>query len=163
MSYVSPGEKLWQAFDGIISADGIFLYDIERVGNGSFRVFIDRLEGKITSEDCSRTCRRLMDYFLVEGEALEIGSEPELEVGSPGMDRHLRLSEHVQRAVGKKIRIVTTDGLVQSEKGELKRSTIVGKLADFNTERLSVIEEQTGLGVSVKFSSMKRAQVVLEL
>ena len=48
----------------------------------------------------------------MHGPKLGVGSEPEIEVSSPGIERVLRLTKHFQTALGEKVKIISKSGFV---------------------------------------------------
>ncbi len=161
MGYLEDSDSLWKALANVVADEGLFLYDVERFGEASLRVFIGRpsfsslpSEAKhvagivaasengaavaqaqgVTSADCSRICRRLMVYFAVEGAAFGLGNEPYMEVCSPGVNRNLRRSLHFRDAVGERMKVVS-EGIVIDREGhreEQPSHAFIGKLEEFN-------------------------------
>jgi ribosome maturation factor RimP len=81
---------------------GIELYDIERVG-GILRISVDQPGGipmDLVTEATRRISRLLDEYDPVPGAYT-------LEVGSPGLERNLRLPAHFTWAVGRLVSIRT--------------------------------------------------------
>jgi ribosome maturation factor RimP len=81
---------------------GIELYDIERVG-GILRISVDQPGGipmDLVTEATRRISRLLDEYDPVPGAYT-------LEVGSPGLERNLRLPAHFSWAVGRLVSIRT--------------------------------------------------------
>ncbi|MDD2942844.1 MAG: hypothetical protein PHC51_07755 [bacterium] len=138
-SFVEPHELLWSEVAAIANAEGLHLYDLER-GGGGLRVFVqadklavetdDSAEGQagVTSGDCSRLCRRLMFFFSVEGGRLGVGSEPSIEVSSPGINRRLRLPWHFRSALGQEVKITGIAELVAAPADAGGVQTISGRL-----------------------------------
>lgn len=98
--------QAWQAMEGDLQALGYELVEVELCRQGGalvLRVFIDKENGGITLDDCTRATHMLnpaldtMDLF--EGKYL-------LEVSSPGWNRPVRKREHFQRYIGETMRIV---------------------------------------------------------
>lgn len=88
----------------IAASHGCELYDVEVVGIGKgriLRVFIDK-DGGIGIEDCSNVSKGLNE-FLDANESTVPGDEYQLEVSSPGLDRHLKTLQHFKKVVGQKI------------------------------------------------------------
>jgi len=110
MSFVDIKSKLWETLSSIADDEQLKLYDAEMTGGNSFRVFVEGKNGEsVTSGDCSRLVHRLMVFFIAEGEKYHIGTSPEIEVSSPGVNRQLRLPEHFQTAVGSRVKIIPQD------------------------------------------------------
>lgn len=92
---------------------GCLLYDLEFVGAGkgrTLRVFIDREDGNVTIDDCSNVSKGL-NLLLDADEELIPGGAYNLEVSTPGLDRHLNKPWHFQKVVGKKVYIKTSKAL----------------------------------------------------
>jgi len=96
-------EKIEKIAAEISQREGCELYDIEMIGTGSgrvLRVYIDKDSG-IGIEDCSNVSKGL--NLLLDVEDIVPGGMYNLEVSSPGLDRHLRTLRHFEKAVGKKV------------------------------------------------------------
>lgn len=181
MAYVEETEELWQLLDRVIKEEGLFLYDLERMGSGGLqstglRVTIDAQppeeshladsevpKERVTSGDCSRICRRLMVQLAVEGEEHGLQREPVIEVSSPGVNRTLRRAEHFRGAVGERIKVVPhsgSDGGVE-ERGKRKKSqnTVTGVLKSFEDDALRVVDERTNEEVILARDVVRRASV----
>jgi ribosome maturation factor RimP len=161
VSYLLKSETLWSELQAIAEDEGLRLYDIERYGAGALRVYVETLaaDQKTSSKDCTKLCRRLMTYFLVEGPRLGIGTEPEIEVSSPGVNRHLRLVEHFQGAVGERVK-VGIRGELKEESGEpIKIGGLLGKLESVTDEEVLVNDERTKRNWQVPMSQIARANV----
>jgi len=114
-------------------------------------VVIDKKDGKITVEDCSRVSRdlekRLDELDVIEPSYL-------LEVSSPGMDRPLRHLDDCRRFQGRLAQFVfaePVEGL----------ATLRGRLGDVNEEAVEVNEGKRTIWVP--FKTVKRAQLVVEI
>lgn len=96
--------------------NGSELYDIELAGTGNarvLRIFIDKpiitLEdgsksGGVGIEECSNVARAFNEILDAEGgEDLVPGGAYDLEVSSPGLDRHLKTKSHFEKVIGRKI------------------------------------------------------------
>lgn len=168
MSFVEPSEDLWSELSSLAQAEGLVLYDIERRAFGTLRVFIDRVatpraEGdeaiekapeRVTSEDCSRLCRRLMVFFSVEGARFGLGLEPEIEVSSPGVNRHLRLADHFSAAIGERVKVV-----LREEPAPGVGLSLSGVLKEAGQKELRVFEELKNAEVCFGVHTVKRAHV----
>jgi len=83
-----------------LNANGYELYNVEYKKEGCdwfLRVYIDKEEGYIGTEDCEKVSRFLSKKLDDEG-ILENGYY--LEVSSPGMDRELITDEHYKKYTG---------------------------------------------------------------
>ncbi len=85
---------------------GVAVYDIEDA-SGTLRVLLDRPGGVDvdTLSDASRRISRSMD------EDGSFGSTSLLEVSSPGLERKLRTPEHLQGAVGERVKVKLRPGI----------------------------------------------------
>lgn len=109
-SWMDKVEKLAHE---VATQEGCLLYDIEFVGMGkgrTLRLFVDREEeGAVTIDDCSNVSKGL-NVFLDEQDIIP-GGPYNLEVSTPGLDRHLSKPWHFKKVVGKKVYIKTTKSL----------------------------------------------------
>lgn len=168
--YLESANQLWQTIASIAEDEGLKLYDLERINANRLNITIDRLKGVapsvegeavsgVTSEDCSRLCRRLMVFFQAEGPAHGLTSEPDLEVSSPGINRILRLPEHFLEAIGSRVKVVT-----RSEKNGPAGAAelpgyVIGELKSADTDGLLVIDEVSKNEYSLRLGDIKRANV----
>ena len=176
MKYLNKNDRLWSTFESIALDEGLSLYDLEHITPRSFRVYIARKDAKesVSSGDCSRLCRRLMVYFQAEGDSLGVGSEPEIEVSSPGINRHLRLSEHFELAIGERVKFYPTAAPVDSasatsekERQEAEVKTIsydgskpvVGIVEKCEGGALTVADELSHQIVTFKLHDVRKASV----
>lgn len=120
------------------------------------------VDAGVTSGDCSRICRKLMAYCLTEGVRLGVGSEPELDVSSPGLDRSLRLPVHYAGAVGKIVKFVPTGTAPWAEvEGKPIVGVLRGQLESFQDGCVHVREERTKALIVAPIEAVKRANVDL--
>lgn len=125
--------QLWlKPFSDVVaqaaSEEGCELYDIEVTGSGKARticIYLDKADG-ITLDDCSNVTKRLNaildDSDIVPGEAYN------LEVSSPGIERHLKTLKHFQSVVGKKIWLQLSQNL--GTLGIQNKAYVLGKKFD---------------------------------
>ena len=155
MILVNRQDELWQTLDGIADTFGMTVYDLAKRGSCGLVVVIARREahlldgdekpclekgqGGVTSEDCSRLVRELIIYFQAEGERFGLTVEPEIEVSSPGVNRELRLPEHFIGAVGERVKVTASSYSTQT--GASAKITITGKLMSADDKRIRVIDE----------------------
>lgn len=115
---------------------------------------------RVTSGDCSRVCRRLMVFCLAEGQRLGVGSEPEIDVSSPGLDRTLRLPRHFETAVGEIVSCIPAHDKPWAEiEGKSLRGVLRGRLESVNESGIVVSEERTRAEISIPFGMLKRSNV----
>lgn len=106
-------EKVEKLANDAATREGCFIYDIEFVGAGkgrTLRLFIDKEEeGAISLDDCSNVSKAL--NLLLDVEDIIPGGAYNLEVSTPGLERHLVKPWHFKKAVGKKVYLKTTKAL----------------------------------------------------
>jgi ribosome maturation factor RimP len=87
--------------ENTVTGMGYEFVDLERVGRGMLRLFIDQ-EAGISVEDCALVSNQLTRVFAVEGVDYD-----RLEVSSPGLDRPLKKLEDFQRFAGLRVKLKT--------------------------------------------------------
>ncbi len=176
MRFIDCSDELWQCVESIAAEEGLGLYDLEIQAQAKLCVVVARLtkefqesgqpakpsskagEG-VTSDDCSRLCRRLMVYFHAEGQRFDLGDEPQIDVSSPGVNRRLRLPKHFCDAVGERIKIVLQNPLPEG----VKPGALVGKLLKANSEEIWFSGKELGnKELNVSYASVKKARVDFE-
>ena len=121
-------EEILQEF---LAENGLSLYDAEYVKEGPdrvLRVYIDKEDGYIGTEDCAKVSRFLSDKL---DELDPIEDNYVLEVSSPGLDRELKKDEHFSRYIGEEVEV----SLYKAIDGEKK---LVGKLVSKDAEGLKI-------------------------
>lgn len=183
MAFVEKEDALWLAVSSIVEDEGAYLYDLERGDASTLRVMISARpisektlevsddEGNssteaqasgITSGQCTKICRRLMVFFEVEGEEIGVGSEPRIEVSSPGINRRLRLEEHFISAVGQRVKVTRSSSRRSgaADKGEAQsKGPLLGDLSSFEDGVLTILQEESKTSVELPLAEVKRAQV----
>ncbi len=160
-SFLSKEDPLWKTLSEITEDEGLVLYDVERPLAGQLRVFIEKQKAGesakegVTSEDCSRLCRRLMIFFSVEGESLGLSSEPEIEVSSPGINRRLRTVEQFAGALGERVKVKGES----DQGGEGVSHVVVGNLLQVDDGAIAIEEEQSKRAHLFMFKNIKEARV----
>lgn len=158
-------EALWAELASIARDEGLELYDVEHLGGGGLRIFVQsqpgrnvegQSQGGVSLDDCSRLCRRLMVFFEAEGQRFGVAPEPELEVSSPGVNRDLKYREHFSRAVGERVKVTLADAAEPEAK---KAGVVRGVLASTEDQGITVIDENSQLTVSLPYSAIRRARV----
>jgi ribosome maturation factor RimP len=97
---------LWNSIESFLTKEHVELDDLQLSGR-TLRVVVDK-EGGIDLDhitDVSRGLSRLLDA----NEDL-VPDSYNLEVTSPGLERHLRRPRQYEKAVGRAVRVKTTDG-----------------------------------------------------
>ena len=129
----------------VLRDHGLTLVELEwrpRAGRSVLRVFVDR-PGGVAIADCERVSRELGDLLDV---ASVIEASYDLEVSSPGLDRHLRSEREYRWAVGKRVECWLEGGR------ELR-----GRLAEVTPERL--VLEQDGERVELERAAVTKARL----
>ena len=161
-------EKLKERACQSAKNENCILYDIQIAGPPSkpiLRVFIDKdSDGKAVSiEDCSRVSRDL-DLILDRENLTSSNISYQLEVSSPGLDRHLKEPWHFEKVLGKRISVQVngndrkkyTGRLIQADETSIKLSP-----EPFEKE---IIEKKEKPGDKViPYHLIKKAKVVLNL
>ena len=133
----------------IVEAAGCSLWDVEYVkeaGEWFLRVYIDK-EGGVSINDCEAVSRPLSDAL---DEADPIEGSYTLEVGSAGIDRVLRKSEHFAAYLGSEVEVK----LYRAREGKKEYVGLLRGYADGNV----TLEEGDG---TVTFEKKDIAQVRL--
>jgi len=107
-----------------------FLVNV-KVSTSKILVFIDSFKGVSIS-----TCSALSRYIASEIEATNMLETHDLEVSSPGIDQPFKVKQQYQKAVGKPVRVILTDG-----------NEINGELSDVREEGIvvkQVLKEKEG-------------------
>ncbi len=137
---------MWTSIEAFLAEEHVELDDLELSGR-TLRVIVDA-EGGIDLDhitDVSRGVSRLLD----ENEDL-VPASYSLEVTSPGLERSLRRPRQFQKAVGRQVRVKTTDG-----------RAITGALASVGDDGFDVA---TSAGdTRVAFGDVAKARTIFEL
>ncbi len=164
-------EKLREHAQKIAKRENCFLYDLEWTGKGkgrTLRIFIDKdgSEG-VSIDDCSNVSRGL--DLVLDVEELVPGGTYQLEVSSPGLDRHLKELWHYEKVVGEKVLIHFNTAMGEFLSGrsdkDQKRKKIGGRVmgvADENVE-LMVLEgdqEESEDIIKIPFNFIHKARVM---
>ena len=92
-------EKILALIEPYMQKDPCFIYDIEYIkesGERILRIYIDSDDG-VDLNDCERISR-LIDPILDEYDIIQ--DKYRLQVGSPGIERRLRLHWHYKKYIG---------------------------------------------------------------
>ena len=97
-------EKLIELLEPPLRALGYELADLDaHVGRrGLLRLYIDKVPGGVTLEDCELVSGQISAFLDVED---PLPGSYVLEVSSPGLDRRLRTLEQFERFVGEPVRL----------------------------------------------------------
>jgi ribosome maturation factor RimP len=157
---------LEQIADEIAKVEGCKLYDLEFVGSGNariLRIYIDKDSQNIDIDDCVNVSRAL-NLRLDSDEDLVPGGAYQLEVSSPGVDRHLKKDWHFQKAVGQKIHIKLNQSLGElglDDKRWIKCKQTDVLLKTFEGNSLSV-QLENGTEIQLPLDKVEKAKVVFE-
>lgn len=155
--FLDPESELWRALSAISADEGLVVYDIEAY-SGLLRVFVEKRVDStqvesVSSNECALLCKRLVTFCRVHGLEHGVGSNPQLEVSSPGLGRHLRLEEHFSKAVGGRVKVQYS---LSSDSSLKERQTVEGKLEAFDVG-VSSIRLDSDSVVSLHISSVIKA------
>jgi len=117
----------------IASANGVEIYDVEYVKEGSdyyLRAYIDKPDG-VSIIDCENVSRRLSDVL---DEADFIPDAYILEVSSPGLGRTLKKDRHLEKSIGLDVEIK----LYKPQNGSKEYE---GMLERFDEESITITNE----------------------
>ncbi|QDK37402.1 ribosome maturation factor RimP [Bdellovibrio sp. NC01] len=159
--------KVEQLAEQATKQEGCLLYDIEFVGAGkgrTLRLFIDKeQEGAISIEDCSNVSKAL-NVFLDADEELIPGGAYNLEVSTPGLERHLVKPWHFKKAVGKKVYLKTTKALesagVEDKKWKAAK-TVENVIASADDEGVRFVIDDVDF--KIPYGMIEKAKVVFEI
>ena len=135
-----------QLLQPIAEANGVSIYDIEYVKEGSdhyLRAYIDKPEG-VNVQDCENVSRRLSDELDRED---FIPDAYILEVSSPGLGRTLKKDKHLQAGIGQEVEI-------RLFKPIDKCRDFSGVLEGFDREQVTIRNEDTPI-------TLKRADIAV--
>ena len=135
-----------QLLQPIAEANGVSIYDIEYVKDGSdhyLRAYIDKPEG-VNIQDCENVSRRLSDELDREDFIPEAYI---LEVSSPGLGRTLKKDKHLQAGIGQEVEI-------RLFKPIDKCRDFSGVLEGFDREQVTIRNEDTPI-------TLKRADIAV--
>ncbi len=100
-------EKIWPIAKVAAEQNGCELYDVEFTGAQSgrvLRIYIDSAQG-VSIQHCEQVSKAL--NLQLDAEDIISGGNYNLEVSSPGLDRHLKRKEHFETVIGKEVWIKT--------------------------------------------------------
>lgn len=157
-------EKVEKFANEVAAQEGCIIYDLEFVGAGkgrTLRIFIDREDGNVSVGDCSNVSKGL-NLLLDEADIIP-GESYNLEVSTPGLERHLNKPWHFQKAVGKRVYIKTSKslesvGVTDKKWKSAKTVEEVLESAD-DTEVRFVID---GVELKIPYSLIDKAKIVFE-
>ena len=147
-------EKVWPIAKVAAEQNGCELYDIEFSGPNSarvLRVYIDNVQG-VSIQNCEQVSRSL--NLHLDAEDVIDGGNYNLEVSSPGLDRHLKRRNHFENVIGKEIWLKTKLKEPENTRqftGSLLAVTDAGVELNFN-----------GSPKAVTFDNIEKAKLIYE-
>jgi ribosome maturation factor RimP len=150
MDIKSVIEKAEAIITPVISQLGYDLLDCEYTkdqGRWILRLFIDKNEGAVTLDDCSKVSRALEGVLDVENVVPERYS---LEVSSPGLDRPLKRRSDFEKFAGQAIKLRTLRPVNN-------RSNYFGKLLGMRGE--DIIMNVDGNEYAIPISELAKAKL----
>ncbi|MGI6177709.1 MAG: ribosome maturation factor RimP [Eubacterium sp.] len=120
---------------GFLEENGLYLWDVAFVKEGPdyfLRVFIDREEGGVSTDDCELVSKFLSDRLDA---ADPIPQNYYLEVSSPGMDRKLTRPEHYERCMGELVEVKLYEPFEGSRK-------LTARLKGFDGQNVTLAREE---------------------
>ena len=136
-------EKVTKLVEPIIENLGYELYDVEYAKEGKnyfLRIFIDNEKG-IDLNDCEKVNDSITDILDKEN---YIKEQYFLEISSPGIERVLRKDKHLEKNIGEEVTIKLF------KKDENGKKEYLGKLKDFNQEKIVIEQEETDINIERK-------------
>lgn len=157
-------EKVEQIANEVAQREGCFLYDLEHSGAGRgriLRVFIDKESGA-GIEDCSNVSKGL--NLRLDVEDVVPGGQYNLEVSTPGLDRHLKKPWHFEKTIGKKIFVQLAQSLgslgATEDKGLLSMKKFEETLVDFKDDKLFF--EIRSQKISIPLEVVNKAKLIFD-
>ena len=136
-------EKVTKLVEPIIENLGYELYDVEYAKEGKnyfLRIFIDKEEG-IDLNDCEKVNDEVNDILDAES---YIKEQYFLEISSPGIERVLRKNKHLEKNIDKEINVKLF------KKDENGKKEYLGKLKEFNQDKIVIEQEQQEISIERK-------------
>ena len=136
-------EKVTNLVEPIIEKIGYELYDVEYAKEGKnyfLRIFIDNEKG-IDLNDCEKVNDSITDILDKEN---YIKEQYFLEISSPGIERVLRKDKHLEKNIGEEVTIKLF------KKDENGKKEYLGKLKDFNQEKIVIEQKEQDIDIERK-------------
>ncbi len=136
-------EKVTKLVEPIIENLGYELYDVEYAKEGKnyfLRIFIDNEKG-IDLNDCEKVNDSITDILDKEN---YIKEQYFLEISSPGIERVLRKDKHLEKNIGEEVTIKLF------KKDENGKKEYLGKLKDFNQEKIVIEQKEQDIDIERK-------------
>lgn len=136
-------EKVTKLVEPIIENLGYELYDVEYAKEGKnyfLRIFIDNEKG-IDLNDCEKVNDSITDILDKEN---YIKEQYFLEISSPGIERVLRKDKHLEKNIDEEVTIKLF------KKDENGKKEYLGKLKDFNQEKIVIEQKEQDIDIERK-------------
>ena len=136
-------EKVTKLVEPIIENLGYELYDVEYAKEGKnyfLRIFIDNEKG-IDLNDCEKVNDSITDILDKEN---YIKEQYFLEISSPGIEIVLRKDKHLEKNIGEEVTIKLF------KKDENGKKEYLGKLKDFNQEKIVIEQKEQDIDIERK-------------
>ncbi|GFO57370.1 ribosome maturation factor RimP [Geomonas sp. Red276] len=159
MAKVDVVERVTEISGEILSPLGMALVDVEYKREGRdmvLRLFIEKLEGGVTLDDCSEVSRQVSDILDVED---FISENYTLEVSSPGICRPLKKLADYQRFQGKLIKVKTFE--VLADDAGNKRKTFLGTLTGVQGKAITMHLKE-GQDATIPLDKVAKANLEFE-
>ena len=146
-------EKIGSVVAGILS-DKLFLVDINVSKSNTICIYIDSIND-LTIDDCVAVSRYVENNLKDETEDFE------LQVSSPGVGRPFKVVQQYFKNIGRKIELITSDGLVLS--GKLESADDKGLIISPNIKEKSGKNKNREICQSLFFEyrSVKSAKTIV--
>jgi ribosome maturation factor RimP len=129
----------------VATREGCRLYDLEFVGQRILRIYIEKMTGGASLDDCVNVSRGL--NLMLDVEDPIPGGRYELEVSTPGLERRLTQLWHFEKAVGERVRLAcrpretvpaSLEGTIKSVEGD--KITIENNKGSFVVEMDQILK-----------------------
>lgn len=166
MSEMTWMDKLEAIAHDVAAQESCVLYDIEFVGIGKgriLRLFIDKEDGSVGLDDCANVSRRLNEILDAQ-EDLVPGEAYNLEVSTPGLERHLTKPWHFKKAVGKKVYIKTSKSLESAgveDKKWKSAKTVEDVLESADEEGIRFVIKD--VEIKIPYAMIDKAKMIFEM
>ncbi len=155
MSFKALIESVERLAKPIVEEFGLELVEAEFAterGHKVLRLYIERPEGSVTLDDCVAVSREFGTALDVED---IVPGRYSLEVSSPGLDRPLKRPEDYKKAVGKRIKIKTTEPIDG-------RRNFKATLDAFDGKVLFIVDSE-GRRFEIELAAVEKARLEIEI
>ena len=157
-------KKVERLASEVCQREGCIFYDMEfgGLGNGrTLRIYVDK-EGGVGIEDCSNVSKGL--NLMLDVEDVVPGGHYNLEVSTPGIDRHLRKPWHFEKAVGKKVWVksrLAMEELGVTDKKWLKAKQVEEMVTAADDEAVTFGTKEGP--IRIPYGVIEKAKIVFEM